>query len=79
MKLKTKQIIPHGRLREAKEADNAMLAAITPFKDEWAVKMFKTRYAMKHFCKHGSKMHALIKDKVPSGMFINSNMQKIAR
>lgn len=79
MKLKTRQIIPHGRLKEAKEADNAMLAAITPFKDDWSIKMFKSREAMKHFCKDGSKMHALIKDGVSSGMFINANMQYIKR
>ena len=79
MKLKTRQIIPHGRLREAQAADNATLAAITPFKDDWSIKLFKSRDAMKHFCKDGSKMHALIKEGVPSGMFINSNMQYIAR
>ena len=79
MKLKNRQILAHGRLGEARQAENATLAAISPFKDDWAVKLFKSRGAMKHFCKDGGKMHALIKDQVPANMLVNRNMQKKAK
>ena len=69
----------HGRLPEAVKAENAHLAAISPFKDDWTIKLFKSRLQMKHFCKDGSKMHALIKDSVHPNMLINVNMQKRAK
>lgn len=79
MKIKNRQIIPHARLRELREAENAHLAAMSPYKDDWIIQLFKTRKAMQNFCKHGSQMHALIKDRVASGMLINRNMQRVAR
>jgi|8_EtaG_2_1085327.scaffolds.fasta_scaffold119597_1 hypothetical protein len=76
MKLKNRQILAHGRLSEARQAENAMLATISSFKDDWSVKLFKSREAMRHFCKDGGKMHALIKDQVPANLLVNRNMQK---
>jgi hypothetical protein len=71
--------MPTGRLSELHSHPDAERMAYTLsgiIGENAAVTTFKSRDAMRQFCKDGSKMHALIKDRVHPTMLTNRNMQK---
>lgn len=68
-----------GRLDELRALSGAECVGITTperLGDDYAVRVFASRAALKAFAKDGSRMHALVKDAVSPNMLTNRNMQR---
>jgi len=73
------KFVPTGRLQELISHPQAELIAYTRqgfLAETCKLRKFNSRAALRAFCKDGSTMHALVKDKVESQNFLtNRNLQ----
>ena len=80
--MKMPRSVPSGRLGDLLGREDAeRIAYVVPVGlfAEYTVKRFASRKALEVFCRHGSKMHALVKTPVRPSMLVNRNIQTEVR
>lgn len=76
--MKSVEFVPLGRLVELQGRPDAHLLAYTVQGHDARVVRYKSREALKFFCKEGSRHHAVVKDVVTTpSMLWNKNMQRL--